>query len=171
MKTIFTTLCAFMTTAYAASPMTIIEKPSITVIGIECRTVNTPDAAPKDIPQLWGKFYSENILDQIPNKTSNDVIALYCDYEGDYTKPYTVVIGCQTSSLEEIPEGMVGKELPATSYAVHPAIGEHPKAVIETWEKIWKTAKDRTYTGDFEVYGEKFFSGTPKQVDVFIAIE
>lgn len=151
---------------------TVIEKPSITVIGIECRTSNSPEAGPYDIPKHWEKFYSECILDQIPNKTSNEIIALYCDYEGDYTKPYSLVIGCSVSSLNIIPEGMVTKTIPAGSYAVFKAIGEHPKALIETWGQIWQqTDLQRTYTGDYEAYNQKFFAQFPQEIDVYIAIQ
>jgi len=149
----------------------VVQKPAILVVGIDCQTSNAPEAGPQDIPKLWGRFYSEDVLNRIPNKTSNEVIALYCDYEGDYTQPYSVVIGCPVSSIDTIPEGMVAKTIPASSYAVFRAIGEHPKALIETWGNIWKESDlDRTYTGDFELYGDKFVSGSPKELEVFIAI-
>lgn len=150
---------------------TVVEKPSIIVMGIECRTSNSPEAAPHDIPKLWEKFYTENIINQISYKNSDEVIALYCDYEGDYTKPYSLVIGCPVSSSSVIPGGMVAKIIPAGSYAVFSAIGEHPKTLIETWGHVWQQIDlKRTYTGDYEIYGEKFHSGST-QVDVYIAIE
>ena len=149
----------------------IIQKPLITIIGIACRTSNASDAAPHDIPKLWEQFYKENIMNQIPNKTSSEVIALYCDYEGDYTKPYSLVIGCQVDFVDEIPNGMVVKTIPGGSYAIFSAVGEHPKSLINTWGNIWQhPSLDRTYTGDYEVYGDKFFS-FPQEVDVYIAIE
>ena len=58
-----------------APKYTVVKKPSINIIGIECRTSNSPEAGPQDIPKHWEKFYNECILDQIPNKTSNEVIA------------------------------------------------------------------------------------------------
>ncbi len=149
----------------------VVQKPALLVIGIDCRTSNAPEAGPQDIPKLWGRFYGEDIISRIPNKTSHEVIALYCDYEGDYTHPYSIVIGCPVSSIDTIPEGMVAKTLPASSYAVFRAIGEHPKALIETWGNIWQQPSlKRTYTGDFELYGDKFVSGSPKEVEVFIAM-
>lgn len=149
----------------------IVQKPAILVIGIDCRTSNAPDAGPKDIPKLWERFYGEDIISQIPNKISNEVIALYCDYEGDYTEPYSLVIGCPVSSIDTIPEGMVAKTIPASSYAVFHAVGEHPQALIETWGKIWKDPDlERTYSGDFELYGNKFISSSPKELEVYIAI-
>ena len=141
------------------------------VIGIECRTSNAPEDGPHDIPRLWEQFYNEDIINKIPNKISNEVIALYCDYEGDYTQPYSIVIGCLVTSLENIPEKMVAKIIPAGSYAIFRAVGEYPARLMETWDTIWQTELKRTYTGDYEFYGEKFFSGSPKEVEVYIALE
>ena len=149
----------------------IVQKPSIFVIGIDCRTSNAPEGGPQDIPKLWERFYSVGIMSQIPNKVSAEVIALYCDYEGDHTAPYSVVIGCPVSSIDIIPEGMVAKTIPSSSYAVFCAIGEYPTSLIETWGNIWKQSDlKRTYTGDFELYGDKFLSGSPKELEVFIAV-
>lgn len=150
---------------------TLIQRPEMLVIGIECRTSNAPEAGLHDIPRHWEKFFNENVVLRIPNKATDEVIALYCDYEGDHTLPYSLVIGSEVSSLEDIPEGMVAKMLPASTYAMFPAIGEHPKSLINTWKTIWQTDLKRTYTGDFEVYGHKFMADTTKEVDVFIAIE
>lgn len=150
----------------------IVQKPAIQVIGIVCRTSNAPEAGPQDIPKLWERFYREDVPNRIPNKLSNDIIALYCDYEGDHTAPYSIIIGCPVSSISSIPEGMVAKTIPSSSYAVFRAVGDHPKALIETWERIWKQSDlQRTYTGDFELYGDKFLSEAPKEVEVFIASE
>lgn len=149
----------------------IVHKPAISVIGIDCRTSNGPESGLKDIPKLWERFYSEDIIAQIPNKVSNEVMALYCDYEGDYTKPYSVVIGCCVSSIDTIPKGMVAKTIPASSYAVFKVSGEFPASLIEMWGNIWNQADlDRTYTGDFELYGEKFISEIPKELEIFIAV-
>lgn len=150
---------------------TIVHQPEILLMGIECRTSNAPDAGPQDIPKHWAKFYGDNILDQIPNKSSDEVIALYCDYESDYTGPYSFVIGCPVTSVDDLPEGMIVKIIPTASYAVFYAIGEYPKSLIDTWGAIWHTPLDRTYTGDFEIYGNKFVAGSPQEVEVYIAIE
>lgn len=149
----------------------VVTKPAILVIGIDCRTSNALEAGPQDIPQLWGRFYNENIINRIPNKVSNEVIALYCDYEGDHTMPYSVVIGCPVSSFDTIPEGMVAKTIPASTYTVFRAIGEYPSSLIKTWGNIWEHQElKRTYTGDYELYGDKFVSGSPKELEVFIAV-
>ena len=149
-----------------------IHKPSIMIVGIECRTSNAREAGPQDIPKHWERFFKENTLSQIANKSSEEIIALYCDYEGDHTQPYSLVIGCQVDSIDNIPKGMVSKIIPASSYAIFHAIGEQPQAIIKTWEHIWEHSDlKRTYTGDYELYGDRFFSKSPKEVDVYIAIE
>jgi len=152
----------------AMQEYTKVQKPLMQIIGIACRTSNDPDRGPVEIPAHWGKFYSENILSQIPNRISNDVIALYCDYESDYTKPYSFVIGCEVSSIESIPDGMVAKVLPAATFAKYSAKGDFPQSVIDTWMHIWQSDHNRSYIGDYEVYGEKFSSS--KEVDVLLAI-
>jgi predicted transcriptional regulator YdeE len=149
---------------------TRVEKPSMMIVGIECRTSNDPSAGPQDIPRLWQRFYAEEILSKIPNKVSDEVIALYCDYEGDYTQPYFCVIGCAVSSLDQIPERMVGKVIPASTFALFHAEGDFPKSLIDTWGSIWHSDLKRTYAGDYEVYGHKF-SASSKEVDVLVAIE
>jgi predicted transcriptional regulator YdeE len=167
----FTTNKPHFTQEMTMQDYKIIQKPTIMVIGIECRTSNAPEAAPHDIPKHWEKFYKNDTINQIPNKTSSEVIALYCDYEGDYTQPYSLVIGCPVDSLDDIPKGMVAKTIPNGSYAIFRAIGDHPKSLIETWGYIWQQPTlERTYTGDYEVYGDKF-SNSPPEVEVYIAIE
>jgi predicted transcriptional regulator YdeE len=152
---------------------TVVHRPSMMLIGITCRTQNSPEAAPHDIPKLWGRFYQENIIGRIPNKASSEIIAIYADYEGNYTKPYTCFVGCPVTSLDEVPEGMTTKLIPEGSYALYHATGEQPKAVIDTWEKIWdgNIERIRKYTCDYEVYGDKFFNGTPQEVEVYVAID
>jgi predicted transcriptional regulator YdeE len=141
----------------------IVQNPALQVIGITCRTSNSPEAGPHDIPKLWKRFYSEDIMNQIPNKASDKIIALYCDYDADHTQPYSFIIGCLARSIDIIPEGMVAKTIPASSYAVFHAIGEYPTSLIETWGNIWKRSDlKRSYTGDFELYGDK--------LEVYIAV-
>ncbi len=150
---------------------TTIEKPAMLIAGIACRTSNAPDAAPQDIPQLWGRFFSENIANKIVNKSSDEIIALYCDYEGDHTKPYTLLIGYPVSGQEAQAEGIVTKTIPASTFVRYVAKGEHPQTLIETWGQIWQTKLNRTFTGDYELYGPSFTSKNPQEVEVYIAVQ
>ena len=44
------------------------------IIGISTRTTNKDKQAQQDLGNLWGQFYSENLLNKIPNKISNEII-------------------------------------------------------------------------------------------------
>ncbi len=145
----------------------IISLSEIKVTGIESRTSNA--TAHIDIPKLWQKFYSENIKDKIPNKTDDDVLSLYTEYESDFTKPYTIVICCRVNDFSGVPDGMVFKIIPAAKYAVFTAKGKMPDKIVETWKDIWTSDIERTYTGDFEIYNEKFNLPEP-EAEIYIAV-
>jgi predicted transcriptional regulator YdeE len=149
---------------------TILTCPSFKFIGVPLRTSNEEAFRTGTISAHWNKFYQDNIKEQIPNRLNETLIGLYRDYETDYTGMYTLIIGCEVSSLENIPEGMVGITVPTLSYAVFTAQGEFPAALIETWKSVWNSAVDRSYNADLEVYDEHFFSDNP-EVTLFISLK
>jgi len=141
------------------------------IIGISVRTSNEEGKAKADIGGLWAKFMSENMLEKIPNVTDETIYAVYTDYEVDHTKPYTAILGHKVTSLVEIPEGMVGKTIESSSYFKFTAKGDlTDNAVIDEWVKIWNMDMDRTYTADFETYGEKAANPSDGEADIFISI-
>jgi len=141
------------------------------IIGISTRTTNKDNKAQQDLVQLWGKFYSENIFEKIPNKLSNEILTIYTDYKSDFTEDYTTIIGIPVSTLAEIPNGLVGREFQAENFQKFTAKGEMPNAVVNTWIDIWKRNKElnRKYSYDFEVYGKKSQNGENSEVDIYIA--
>lgn len=142
------------------------------VIGISVRTTNENNQAAKDIGELWNKFMSEDILDKIPNKIDHSIFSIYTDYESDHTKPYTTILGCKVSSIDEIPEGMVSKNMKGGNFAKFVAKGDLTQGVVfKAWLDIWNIELPRTYTNDYEVYGEKAQNSTDAEVDIFLALE
>lgn len=142
------------------------------IIGISVRTTNENQQAAKDIPALWGKFMSESILEQIPNKISTDIYCIYTDYESDHTKPYTTILGCKVSNLEEIPVGMVSKKIATTEYQKFTTKGNLQEGMVyNKWLEIWNSDLNRKFTSDFEIYGEKAMNPNDAEVDIFIAIK
>lgn len=141
------------------------------IIGIAVRTTNENAQAAIDIPQLWAKFLSEETMTKIPNPIDDAVYSIYTDYELDYTKPYTTILGCKVSNLKNIPEGMVGKVIEASEYEVYTAKGNLAKGVVYSeWERIWKSNIKRKYTADFEIYGPKSLNPQDAEVPIFIAV-
>ncbi len=152
--------------------MEILKKDSFKVIGIKVRTTNENGQAAKDIGELWNRFMSENVGANIPNKVNESILSIYTNYESDHTKPYDTILGCIVSSLDEIPEGMVGHEFNQSNYVPFKAQGNLSEGVVYSkWTEIWNQDLDRTYSGDFEVYGEKAQDPTNAEVEIFIAVK
>lgn len=142
------------------------------VIGIWARTTNHEQQAMQDIQALWGRFMTEQIPGQIPNRVSDTVYSIYTEYEGDYTKPYTTILACEVSSLDEVPEGMKGLEIGGGDYVKFMAKGNiHEGIVGDEWMKIWQTDLDRSYINDFEVYGEKAQNPANSEIDIFVGVK
>lgn len=142
------------------------------IIGISVRTTNEKEQSTKEIADLWEQFMSKNILSNIPNKVDYTIYSLYTEYEGDYTKPYTVIIGCKVNHLNEIPEGMIGKSFEGGNFIQITTKGDLTKGlIVNQWSKIWSMNLDRTYSVDFEVFGEKAQNPNDAEVDFLIAVQ
>lgn len=145
---------------------------SFKVIGIAVRTTNEKGKSAQDIGQLWGRFMSEGVAEKIPIKIDANFFSVYTNYQGDHTQPYDTILGCKVSTLENIPDGMVGQSFDGGTYGKFVSKGDLTKgAVYGTWAEILETNLDRTFTADFEVYGEKAQNPTDAEVDVLVAIK
>jgi len=148
-----------------------VKKSEFNVIGISVRTTNENGKAKEDIGALWARFMSENIAVKISNILDETIYAVYTDYEGDHTKPYTTILGFKVANLDIIPDGMLGKRIESATYDKFTAKGDLTgPAVIEQWQKIWGMDLNRKYTSDFEVYGEKAIEPTNGEAEIFIAV-
>lgn len=144
---------------------------SFYVVGISVQTTNANNQAATDIGALWQKFMGENIAANIPNKIDDTVYSVYCRYESDYTAPYTTLLGCKVSSIENIPDGFDHIEIDNGNYEQFTASGNLNEGVIyKTWVDIWNTDLPRAYTTDFEMYDKKAADPNNAIVDIFIAL-
>ncbi len=133
--------------------MEIIEIGKILIIGIFVSTTNQGGKSQEDIPRLWQQFETSGLMAHIPNRVSDDVYAIYTNYEGDATKPYDFFIGCAVSSLDDVPEGMRGMTISKGNYHKYEAKGENPQmAVFSVWQKIWNSQMNRAFDTDYEHY-------------------
>ena len=151
--------------------MEIVKREGFKVIGIKIRTTNENKQAATDIGALWKKFFSENMAAKIPNKINDSIFSIYTNYETDHTKPYDTILGCKVSTLNDIPHGMMGQEFEAANYAKFKAHGNLKEGVVyQAWLDIWKYPLNRTYTADYEVYGEKAQNPKNAELDIFVAV-
>ena len=151
--------------------MDIIKIETRQIIGIAVRTTNENGQSANDIPALWNTFMTNNIISQIPNKISEDLYCIYTDYELDYTKPYTTILGCQVSALTDVPEGLTGITIKADTYKPFLAKGNmSDNIVFKEWEKIWSADIVRSYHADFEVYGPKAQNLENAEVEIYVSV-
>ncbi len=144
---------------------------SFFVVGLAVRTRKENNQAAQDIPALWNRFMGEGIAEKITNKIDPTVYAVYTDYEGDHTQPYTTLIGCRVPSLADIPEGMTGREIPGGTFRQYLAKGNLQEgAVYGVWNEIWQTDLLRSYRADFEVYGPKSMNPLDAEVEILIGL-
>ena len=152
--------------------MNITTVASFNIIGLAIRTTNENGQSAKDIPQLWNTFLSENIIAQIPDKIDTAIYCIYTGYEKDHTKPYTTILGCKTTSLNNLPQGLTGRSFPGGNYTICTASGKITDDIVfQEWIRIWNSNIPRAYTADFEVYGEKTQDPENAGVDIFIAVK
>jgi predicted transcriptional regulator YdeE len=143
------------------------------IIGISTRTTNQNNQSKDDIGKLWERFFSENIFEKVPNKLSFDIISIYTDYKSNYTEAYTTIIGVPVSTIDEIPDGLIGREFYPENFQKFVAKGEMPQAVFDVWLDIWSRDHqlNRKYTYDFEVYGAQSQNGNQSEVEIFLSIK
>lgn len=142
------------------------------IIGIDCRTTNENDQAVDDINALWQRFFEDAIGDKIPDRIGDAIYAVYTGYEGDHTKPYRFMLGCQVQQNTKAPADMVQHFIPESRYGVFASIGEQPASLVKTWQGIWDMESlPRAFTTDFEVYGPRFFEPNLHEVLIHIALE
>jgi predicted transcriptional regulator YdeE len=140
------------------------------IIGISVRTSNTNNQALKDIGELFGKFMGQNISEMIPNKLTDDIYCVYTEYESDFNGPYTTIIGCKVSSLNDIPAGFIGRTIPESRYQVYKSTGKLSISLGKTWEDIWSSELNRKYAVDFDIYGEKAKDFENGEVETYVSV-
>ncbi len=142
------------------------------VLGISVKTTNKNGQSAKDIGELWQRFMAGKIIDKIPNKLDDNIYCLYTDYQGDYTEPYTVILGYKVNSNASAVEGMTLKKVNGGMFTQFVAKGNLTEgAVYNEWAKIWNISADRVYDTDFEVYGKNAMNPENAEVDIFVAFK
>jgi AraC family transcriptional regulator len=161
----------------------VIEKDSFKIVGKEIRVRCDNGENNKLIPEFWQKSMAEGIFDvfgampNIVNNESSVSMGMCMDFDG-INNTFSYLICVEVSNFDCIPEGMVGKTIPAAKYAVFTAKAESretmTQAIQATWDDIyskWLPASnyERTDAPDFEYYDERCDFDKP-EVDIYIPI-
>lgn len=146
----------------------IIELQEKRVEGIGIKTSNENGKSVQDIGKLWQKFFAEGEYDKIEHKANQKTIGLYTDYEGDYTKPYYFMVGCE---VEKESQNRMMKIIPKGKYAKIVIKGDVQKSVGEAWGKIWQMDLKRKYDCDFEEYQNNSQDMQNQEIHIYIGLE
>jgi predicted transcriptional regulator YdeE len=139
-------------------------------LSLNKKTSNTNGQSAHDCGSLWQKFASENCFNLITNKMSEQIFAVYHEYEGDHTGQFGYFIGCKVSKESEVPEGLKKLVVTKGNFMKFVAKGTIPNCISETWKTIWASEIKRAYQADFEVYDERSANWNDAEVDVFVSI-
>lgn len=142
------------------------QQPAFAVVGIGETVSNMDPAAGPKIEALWQRFFAEGIAAQVPDALDGAFVALYTDYQGDYTKPYLYMVGVRAPSGTQPPDGLIAREVPAQTMAKIEAKGPLPQSVIEAWQSVWQSDLNRSYIADFDIY-----AGEGEPVSIFVGID
>lgn len=152
--------------------METLIKPAFKLIGLplEKKTTNENGQSGIDCGSLWQRFEQAAIAQKIPGKLEDAVYAVYFDYEGDHSKPFSYFIGCKVGQDEAVPEGMFSLEIPEQRYKKFLAKGSMPDCIANVWRNIWESDLKRSYCYDFEVYDERSKDWSDAEVEVLISV-
>lgn len=147
------------------------------VIGIKCRTSNANEASGKGcIGQQWAHLMSEGLLQKIPGRADNNIVAVYTDYVSDKDGDYTYILGAKVKPGTTAPSEMVKTTVKAGRFAVFTSDkGPVQRVVTASWKRIWEVPKsqpggDRLYQSDFELYDERAADPKNTEMEIFIRV-
>ena len=151
--------------------MNKIKKDGFKLIGLKLdhKTTNENGQSGMDCGSLWQQFEAGNFAEKIPEKLSDEIYAVYYDYEGDHTKPFAYFIGCKVNMDAQTVHNMDSLIIPAGSYYTLLAEGKMPGCVADCWRKIWSSVTGRAYQFDFEIYDERSKDWNNARVEIFIS--
>jgi predicted transcriptional regulator YdeE len=150
----------------------------ITIAGLQIRTDNTRELSGEGgIGKLWQRFFAEDILARIVNRTSDVLYAVYSNYESDEYGAYDFLIGAPVSSVDTLPEGLTFAAIATGRYAVVTTEkGPVQEMVPGAWREIWQMPAseldgERAFLTDYEVYGERATDPANAEVEIYLGLE
>lgn len=160
-----------------AKPELVTMPEPIQVIGVSARTNGTTIF--KDARELGNRYELIKKSGAIPHKRDPwAFVALSRDYRDDASWEY--LMGDVVTSLETIPTGLQGCEIPAGLYARFaiqprfaflwgPALGLTKKFIFSEWLPISGFELDGSVVGDFEYHDQRSLGKNP-EIELYVSI-
>lgn len=140
-------------------------------LALKNKTSNKNGQSAVDCGNLWQKFEQEKYFEKIPGKVSGNIYAVYHNYDGDHTRPFSYFIGCKVETDFKATDGLDDLIIPDGKYQLFRAKGKMPDSIARTWGQIWASDVSRSYLTDFEIYGEKSRDWSDAEIDIYISVK
>ena len=114
----------------------------------------------------WQRFYAEDVAGQIPDRLGDETVAVYCEYEGDHTQPFTFFLGCPVDAQAAVPDGLVRRDVPGGTYACVISQGKQPMALMDSWTHIWEMPLPRRFEADYEIHR----ADSPDRIEIYVGV-
>jgi predicted transcriptional regulator YdeE len=148
-----------------------LEETKLVGLALKEKTTNVNEQSSIDCGNLWQEFEKGKYAEMIPNKLTEEILAVYHQYEGDHTQPFSYFIGCKVKPGTEAPVGLETLTIAKGTYQKIDAKGKMPDCVANAWKEIWVSDIPRSYKMDFEVYDEKSKDWNDAEVEVYLSVE
>ena len=164
-----------LTLGLLMSIMTSRAESTFNIIGIALRTSNAAAFTQGNIGALWQRFFTESISSKITHKTDGALLALYYDFETDKDGLYTILLGHRVTSLDQIPDGMTGVQVPAQKTVIFTTPqGPVTAGIVQTWQEIWNLEDQqklsRVYGFEYELYDERSYDQNNGVAEIHISV-
>ena len=140
-------------------------------LALKIKTTNANGQSGIDCSNLWQEFEKGKYAELIPNKLTDEILAVYHQYEGDYTNPFSYFIGCKVKADTEVPQGLETLTISEGLYQKIIAKGKIPDCIINAWKEIWVSNIPRSYKIDFEVYDKRSKDWNNAEVEIYLSIK
>lgn len=163
---------------------TFVTKPAMKLAGYALKTTSTEGENSVDIPKFWDRYFDENwahMLHEVLRPVHHAELGA-CIMDEEAQDYFTYLIGVEVADLNDLPEGIYGREIPAATYAVFttPAANRadraFTKAIQGTTEYIyneWFPNSGYEYAPggvDFEWYDERSHGDHDLVMDIYVPV-
>ncbi len=128
---------------------------SLKIAGISIITSTAEAFNQNTIGQLWGEFAKQPIKEKLKSVISDNIFAVYSEYENKHHGKYRTTIGFAVDPASNIPAEFSTVIIPAGKYKTFEPKSSAPNDIITIWSEIWdmdSVKLPRNYVADFEEY-------------------
>ena len=139
------------------------------VVGITDRTNNAAPDIGEKIGQLWHRFYSDGLVNEIGHRVDHVALGIYTEYASDEKGDYTVMVACQVTEPSSRFETRVIKGGKYAKFVVKASQDQLVSKVADAWTAIWQMPLPRLFAADFEAY--QVADGEQAEVHIYISLK